>query len=309
MVETTLNNKKLQQIQQLVAELVSLQNPKTISRLLPYGNEAVKCLRDALLNGKPSSVYQARQQLVLALSAFHARDVLLEYLRMSQKIENPVVKFAEEAVQSIAARELSQWEDDEIFKFLIDFSINNTRIGVLDALAKFGRTDAIPIFLKALGDDYYRSAAENGLRKIGEVAKIDIINTAITPIIHNGIETPQSIRCRSSALSLLVDLHISHDDWKVLQKLFKDRNPEIAVKIGLITVSIGNSSDKICSVKQIIKVYSSATPYSRMTMELEECLMQLSPEAKTIIDQTLGKQFNNNKSARERLTRVRKRIP
>ncbi len=309
MVETTLNKKKLQQIQQLVAELVSLQNPQIISRLLPYGSTAIKCLRDALLNGKPTSVYQARQQLVLALSAFHARDVLLEYLRMSQKIENPVVKFAEEAVQSIAARELSQWGDNEIFKFLIDFSMNNTRIGVLDALAKFGRTEAIPIFLKALGDDYYRSAAENGLHEIGEVAKADIINTAITPIIHNGIETPQSIRCRSSALSLLVDLHINRNDWKVLQKLFKDCNPEIAVKIGLITISIGNSLDKTRSVRQIIKVYSSATPYSRMTMELEECLIHLSPEAKIIIDQTLGKQFNNNKSVQERLSRVRKRMP
>ena len=309
MIEARRNKKDLERMQRLIVELVSLVgSEETMSQLVPYGDRAVKALKEYLLKGEPGSVYQPRQQAVFALAALGARDVIMEYLRTPQEIPDPVVRFAEEAVQSSAARELVRWKDEETFRFLMEFAIKKRRTGAIEALSEFQRPESAPVFIAAIEDDYYRPAGEEGLRKLGDAAKPYLIHAALTPSIDKGDELPWSVRRRQTALSLLADTHITKEDWQILRVILSDKHSEIVSGIGTLAAQVAPKKDRACAARQIISVYPAAD-YQRTIMELEMCLMRLQPESAVAIDHALERDaLKNNSETMKRLARIRKKM-
>jgi hypothetical protein len=309
MIEARRNKKDSERIHRLIVKLVSLVgSEETTSQLVPYGDRAVKALKEYLLKGKPGSVYQPRQRAVFALAALGARDVLIEYLRMPQEIADPVVRFAEEAVQSSAARELVRWKDEETFRFLMEFSIKKRLTGALEALSEFQRPESAPVFIAAIEDDYYRPAGEKGLRKLGDAAKPYLIRAALTPSIDEGDELLRSVQRRQTALSLLVDTHITKEDWQILRVILSDKHPEIVAGIGTLSAQVAPKKDRERAARQIISVYPAAD-YWWTIMELETCLMRLQPEAAVAIDYALKRDaLKNNSEAMKRLVLIRKKM-
>jgi len=269
----------------------------------------IKSLRERLLNGAPDSVYQTRQQIVFALAKLEARTVLMEYLRKPLKIADPVVRAAEEAVQSSAARELARWKNKKTFDFLLEFAKKCHRTGTLEALAEFERIETTPIFIATLEDDFYRPAAEKGLRKLGSTAKSDLIRSLLIPVKQRGFEPPWSVRRRQSILSILLDANFIHDDWKAVRALIKDSHPEIIAGISVLAASFAPAKDRSRAAQRIIAVYAKAAGDWRTVRDLEECLIKLQPESAIALDRAFERQiFENNPKIMERLVRVRNKL-
>lgn len=269
----------------------------------------VKALRDRLLNGAPDSFCQIRQQVVFALAKLGARSVLLEYLRKPLEIADPVVRAAEEAVQGSAARELLRWKDNRTFSFLMEFTQKYRRTGALEALSEFERIETIPIFIATLEDDFYRPAAEKGLRRLGNAAKPHLIRSALTPVLKDGYEPPWSVRRRRSALSILADANISHKDWNAIRALLRDLHPEIVAGISALAATFAPIKDRSYATRRIIATYSIAAGDLRTVIDFEECLLKLQPESAIAIDHALKHRiFQNNPKVAEHLHRIRNKM-
>ena len=293
----------------LIAEMVSLVgSEETLAELIPYGDKAIVALREYLLKGKPHSVYQSRQQAVLALAALGAREVLLEYLSTPREINNADVLAAEQLVESSAARELVRWKDPATFKFLMQYAKQNRRTGALEALAEFRKKEAAPLFIAALEDDYYRPAGEQGLRKLGSAAKPRLLRAALTPSLDEGDEPLWSLRRRQAALSILADIRLTDKNWQALRPLLTDEHPEIAAGLGTLAATVAPKKDRARAAEQIVAAYRR-TDYWRTFMELDEALTRLQPEAIIAIDRALENYAaEDNSEAVWRLRRIVRRI-
>jgi HEAT repeat protein len=123
------------EIRRAIEELNSLlDGERAVSKLIALGEAAKPALREFLLKGKPRGIYQPRRWAVEALAGLGAKDALLEYLRMSKRIADPVVRMGEEAVENEAARQLGAWRTGEVFEALLDVARERRRAGVLEAL-------------------------------------------------------------------------------------------------------------------------------------------------------------------------------
>ena len=279
MAEARRNKKDLREMHQLIAELVSLVgSADTIRKLIPYGDDAIAALRTYLLKGTPGSVYQPRQQAVFALAELGARDVLFEYLRAKRKIEDPVIRGAEEWVESSAARELARWIDETTFQFLLKLASKKFLTGGLEALGEFERPEAIPIFLRALEDDFYRPAAEKALSRVLDMAQLFLIHAATVPTLQEGYEPPSSVRRRQAALKLLAETNLSPEHWLVLQPLLADEHHEIIVAIGVIASLIAPEEDRETAKRQIVFAYARSD--WETAMELEAAFRRLNRKDK-----------------------------
>jgi len=189
-----------ERIDQLIGELDSLNTGvEAAARLSELGTMAVGPLRKFLLEGKPRKVFQPRFWAVQALARLGARDVLLEYLFSERAIPDPEDRFGEEAVESGAARTLSAWPSEEMFQPLLKLSHWRMLNGLIDALAEYGRPESIPYFERALGDDFYRPAAEKAFQKLGKASCDALVVSAVTRRPSPIEESPSSLERRRSA--------------------------------------------------------------------------------------------------------------
>ncbi|MGC2330695.1 MAG: HEAT repeat domain-containing protein, partial [Candidatus Acidiferrales bacterium] len=142
-----------QEIESFVRDLESLRGGfLSAAALIGCGTRAIPPIRSFLLQGRPRGIYQPRQLAVETLGELGAKDVLLEYLNKPLAIEDPVVRHAEDAVRSTAARELARWQTQDVFECLMRLAKDHLLSGIVEALGTFRRAEAMPYFLWALGD-------------------------------------------------------------------------------------------------------------------------------------------------------------
>ncbi len=203
-------------IDQLIQQLEDLHRGELAAeKLVACGERAIAPLRDYLIGGRPSHIYQPRQWAIQALARLGALSVLLEYLSLQQEIPDPVTLFGEEAVQSTAARALAAWKMDEVFEALFRFAAQKSLPGVIEALGSFRRPESIPLLIRALGDDFSRKAAENALRQMGEASRPSLKALAVDPASDPLGEAPSSRMRRKVACAILEDL----DRWPAAEGL------------------------------------------------------------------------------------------
>jgi hypothetical protein len=154
-------------IRRLVEKVNSLlEGEEAAAALVACGQGAVEPLREFLMEGRPSGIYQPRRWAVEALAGLHAKDVLLEYLRRDRPIPDAVARMGEEAVQNAAATALKQWPSEEVCGVLTGILQRRHLAGAVTTLGELGHTEAIPFIVAALEDDVCRATAENALQKM-----------------------------------------------------------------------------------------------------------------------------------------------
>lgn len=196
-----------EEIPKLISQLEDLhRGERAAEKLSACGEQAVGPLREYLIHGTPSHIFQPRQWAVQALARLGARPVLLEYLCARKDIPDPVVQFGEEAVQGTAARALAAWKTDEVFETLFRFASQKSLPGVIEALGSFRRAESIPLLIRALGDDLSRGAAENALRLMGPAARPSLEALAGDAASDPTGDTPTDRIRRRIARTILADL-------------------------------------------------------------------------------------------------------
>ena len=195
------------QVHRLVEQLEDLhRGHRAAEQLVACGEGAVEPLRDYLINGRPSHIFQPRQWAVQALARLGAWPVLLEYLGLPKDIADPVTRFGEEAVENTAARALADRQTEEVFQVLYRLAGQRLLPGVIEALGAFRRPETVALFITALGDDLCRAAAEQSLRRIGTAALPALRAAARRGKGSRGRETPTETLRRKSAARLLSEL-------------------------------------------------------------------------------------------------------
>jgi hypothetical protein len=251
------------------------------------GPAAVPPLGDFLLNGQPSKVFQPRLGAVQALARLNAKDILIAYFCREAEICDPEARFGEEAVASAAARSLAAWPDNETYHLLLKLSERRRLNGLIAALAQFQTPETIPYFIRALEDDFYRSAAEEALLQQGASARAALVQAALTPAPDAALETPASLNRRRSALRLLSCLGIPAASWQVLRHLLAEPDAELVVAASRLGISHAAPADRALMARRLLKLLA-ATPW-HLLADIEETLISLRPEAAGEVDRQLAR--------------------
>jgi hypothetical protein len=274
-------------IQELVDRLNSLKDGEdAVADLLACGRKAIKPLRQFLLHGKPSHIFQPRQHAVEALAGLGAKEVLVEYLTRGSEIPDPVDRYGEEAVENTAARLLARWRDEDVYNVLLPLLRRKPMPGVIETIGEFGRTEAIPDFIRALGDDIARGPAEEALWKVGEAARLELLDAALTPVPSVAEESPSSQRRRRSTLRLLAGLSLSAEDWHRLAVLTADPDPEVAARAARIALRVADERWKHRAVRCLVKLLLDADPF--LQAEIESWLLRHSGIAESAIEEEIA---------------------
>lgn|GEM_PF-332708 len=232
------------QVAKLIGDLQSNSAESAALQLISCGPMAIRTLRDFLLFGKPSNVFQPRYLAVKVLARLGAKEVLVEFLKSAREIADPEVRLGEEAVKEIAARELASWRTDDIFALILDLIRTRPLAGFVEAIGEFKRPEAIPFLIEALADDICRTAAEEALKNIYGFACPLLIAAVSTPVPDITNESPSSIRRRRSAARLLAQGGIPGIEWHMLAPLLDEEDPTILTTISSIGVAIASPREK-----------------------------------------------------------------
>ncbi len=286
-----------ERVQGLVDRLNSLKDGDlAVAELAACGKRAVEPLRRFLLYGKPSGIYQPRQLAVEALAELGAKDVLLEYLASEKHISDPVDRYGEEAVENTAARLLAGWRDEEVYNVLLRLLRRKPMPGVIETIGEYRRIEAIPDFIRALGDDVAGGSAEEALRKIGESAHRALLDAALTWVPSAADESPSSLRRRAAALRLLADRALSAEDWGDLAALTCDRDPEIAARACRIALLVAEERCKRLAVRRLVEVVPEADLF--LQTEMENWLVRRFDSARIVIDEEIARRQHATEAAR-----------
>ncbi|HUI74053.1 MAG TPA: hypothetical protein VLX32_03870 [Candidatus Acidoferrum sp.] len=258
------------EIRSFVGDLESLRSGDlTVSLLVGCGPRAIAPLRDYLLNGQPRSIFQPRQRAVEALAELGAKEVLVEYLSRKRIIPDFEIRFGEEAVENTAARALVQWPTDDVYALLCGLAEERMLAGVIETLGKFERLESANIFVRALGDDVCRPAAEEALRRIAERVKPVLLRAAQPPDAEQPEKPSERLR-RRSVVRILSDLRLTSADWDALRPLLHDRERELAVLAAEIAVDSAPGSEKVAATRLLIQALERASWFSQL--HIEDCL-------------------------------------
>jgi HEAT repeat protein len=214
-------------------------------------------------------VFQPRQRAAEALGELGAEGVLTEYLSQKREIADAVVRFGEEAVENTAARELARWPTDEVFQFLMNLTQRRMLAGAVDALGRFERPEAAPVFVKALGDDVSRPSAEKALRTIAEKVKPALFQAAQRTAAQDD-EKPSERQRRRSVVRILADVVLRDEDWKELKPLLQDGDQEIEIMAGEMAVDWAPTTERQEAARFLIRSLVSARWF--LQIRIQECL-------------------------------------
>jgi hypothetical protein len=287
------------EVRRLLACLQSLVDGQcAIEELSACGPAAIPPLREFLLSGRITSVPQPRIWAVEALALLGARDVLIEYLQAPARFVDSQLQFAEDAVRNTAGRRLSAWRDNQTFEILLGLCRKRNLPGLIEALAGFERSDAIPCLDRALEDDMCRMAAEEGLRSLGPVARSALLVSAVTPLPNAEEETPSSLCRRRSVLGLLAEIGIERPSWAELRPLLAERDPELLARLAQIASYVADPSDRASAAAGLVGALGRLPWF--VWEEAEEALVALAPQSVPAIDAELIRRSLKAQLARAR---------
>jgi hypothetical protein len=127
------------------------------------------------------------------------------------------------------AQALIKWPDDQVFSLLLEISKDRLLYGVWKPSLNMEGKMLYRFLLPALGDDFYRPAAEKAFRKIGAASCPHLLKLAAHRTTAGDIEIESSRRRRRSALRLFAELHGSEDLPESVRLLITDNDPQVAL--------------------------------------------------------------------------------
>jgi hypothetical protein len=260
-----------ERLREAIDTLKSLHDgERGIIAIAACGRQAIPALGALLFEREPSGLYQPRCLAVRALAALDAYDVLIEFLNAPRAITDPVERVGEDAVINAAARALTGLHDVRIFELLMSLAETRLLPGVVGALGRFGRLEAIPYLVEALAEDESRPAAEAALRNFGSSARQSLLVAAIQCSSPVGRESESSLRRRRSALQLLTEIGIQPETWPVLRNLMQDQDAKILVLACKICLESAMESEKDGAIRRLISLLPGVD--FMLSDEIQQCL-------------------------------------
>lgn len=208
------------------------------------GADVIPSLRTLLFARETSGLFQSRCRAVEALAALKAFPVLADFLRSHRDSDDPVERFGDDAVKSAAGRALARLHQPWIYDLLLQLAQRRPLLGILAGLGSFLRTESIPIFVEALGEDHLRLTAHEILRTFGRTAWPALIAAALDAGEDPLGESETHLRKRRSALILLLESELSGKSWPSLRTLLHDHDLQIALLACELCIEIGDTRDR-----------------------------------------------------------------
>lgn len=259
-----------EEIRSFVADLESLPGGDlTVALLVGCGEGAVAPLREYLLEGVPRGIFQPRQRAVEALGRLGAKNVLFEYLLQKRNIPDAEVRFGEEAVENTAARWLGGWRTEEVYEFLKELAGRRMLPGAIEALGRFERSDAADTFVRALGDDVCRPAADEALSRIAAKVKPLLVRAAL-PKAAQAEEKPSERRRRRGVVKVLSELSFTAEEWNDLRPLLGDRDKEITLAAAEIAADCAPPGERKDAARFLIRSLERAHWFTQI--RIQDCL-------------------------------------
>ncbi|HTT76236.1 MAG TPA: hypothetical protein VMF50_09705, partial [Candidatus Binataceae bacterium] len=167
--------------------------------------------------------------------------------------------------------------------------------------------EAIPILITALGEDFSRSAAEDGLAKLGASARQALAAAVASRQPSPEWESPSSLRRRRSALRLLLKVGVNSKDLPGLRPLMQESDPTLAFFACKLSLASSDSGDRAEIIGRLITLLKSADWF--LGRDIEDCLVQYFPDAQEFVDEALRDGIQpRSKEGDHRLVRVLHRV-
>ncbi|MGB8631759.1 MAG: hypothetical protein WCD69_20670 [Xanthobacteraceae bacterium] len=192
--------------------------------------------------------------MVQALAALDAYDALIDFLKANRTIADPVERVGEDAVINAAALALANVREQRVFELLLRVAQRSSLTGVIGALGRLGRVEAIPVFIDALEEDASRHRAETALWKLGKKACPALLSTVNVKLPSGGRESESSARRRRSALKLLAEIDRSRAAWRRLRHLMLDDDAPLAARACEIGLTRGSASERTDAFRRLIEL-------------------------------------------------------
>lgn len=251
-------------IEHLIEMLCSLIDGETaIEKLIACGNRAIPHLESFLIDECPRVIAQPRCWAVHVLGELGACSALQCYLQNYVEPEDSAVRFAEDAVRSAAADELSQWRTEENFRVLSEATERRASQGLVRALAAYEQAESIPLFFQLLEDDFCREEALRGLLRAPANARsyAILLLRGQLPLSLDGLA---GMRRRRGTLKLLREVG-TVEDWHDIEPFLADEDVDCVLE----TVKIGLANADSARTALILAHLLDASPRMNWAQELE----------------------------------------
>ncbi|MGH9535438.1 MAG: hypothetical protein ACRD2E_11330 [Terriglobales bacterium] len=236
----------------------TLGSAEALSAVLACGPAAIPLLRHELFTGRLESIPDSRRALVEALAGLDAQQVLLDYLDQPPVPADPVCAFAEEAVQSAAARLLA--DTPRARQVLRRVLPRRCLSGVIEQAGAWRDLDALPAIIRCLASDPCRRAAATALAGFGAPA----IGALIDSALDTGADTPSDRLRRLESLKIILDLPLSSAQWAPLRPLAGSADPTLAARAILVGLRHASGAERPTLVQR------AAALASRLDWELDK---------------------------------------
>jgi len=269
-----------QVIQDALRELESLMGGEhAVEKMIGFGQQAIPYLEHLLLDCPPRTISLPRCRAARALGELGAYTVLARYFERYQRPADSAVLFAEDAVRSAAAKEISRLRTDEVYRMLLDATNQRATNGLVQALGEFRRHESIPLFFELLEDDLCRLDAMAQLRKVPDAAQPYII-LLLRGCTGTPIEGSVALRRRRAALELLSEFGISERDWMEIQTYLRDQDPDCAIAAAQVGFSVAPEAGGREIIEALIE--TSASVNGAQEMLITELLDQHHEAAQAV---------------------------
>lgn len=257
-------------VRDLMRQLDSVIDAETAAaHLVACGRAAIEPLRKFLLESPARSVPQPRCWAVRALAGLGAKEVLLEYRRRDEEIDDPVIRLAEESVQRAAALSVTPWRTDDVVETLITISARRLIPGVIEALGQLDRDEAVPILIYALEDDFCRPWAEAALEGVAGRYRDLLLRSALLPHPNAHEEREPSVQRRRTILLLLRRVRLTQEECHRLVALLESPDVELTVYAAAIVLADGPEVDRQRAIGRLKAVALEAPWYCDVQSLLE----------------------------------------
>jgi hypothetical protein len=269
-------------IERALTQMRSLREGEAgVLKAVQCGGAAIPGLRALLFERDRSGIYQPRCLAVRALFILGARDVLFDYLSTAPERESPVERLGDDAVINAAAECLARTqdrdEDEEVFQLLLRLASRRYWPGVIAALARYGRPEAIPYLAGALAEDDCRLLAAPALLTFGRAAVPALLQIAAQGrgVLRRQSET--GLRTRQRALALLLQIGIDKAAWRLLRPLIAAPDPRLALNACALCLASDAPSDWPGAVQRLRRIADSGDWL--MARKAEDVLRHTLPKA------------------------------
>ena len=144
---------------------------------------------------------------------------------------------------------------------------------------------------RALEDGMCRIAAEDGLRRLGSLARGALVFSAVTPLPNAEEETPSSLCRRRSVLGLLTETGVERQGWMELRPLLAERDPELLARLAQIASSVADPRDRASAAEKLVGALTRLPWF--VWKEAEEALAALTPDSQPAMDAELSRRMSN----------------